>query len=102
MEGSIISSVFFVVSVILLYMGIFRIKKSENPLNGVIWVMMNFISLLCWGAFCGGIINMLHIPVNIVSMGVIYLASAAVLFFKIKKDGETQIYVWKKYDILYT
>ncbi|EOT28306.1 hypothetical protein C805_00448 [Eubacterium sp. 14-2] len=102
MEGSIISSVFFVVSVSLLYVGIFRIKKSENPLNGVIWVMMNFISLLCWGAFCGGIINMLHIPVNIVSMGAIYLVSAAAVFFKIKKDGETQNYEWKKYDIIYT
>ena len=102
MEGSIISSIFFVISFGLLYTGVFRIKKSDKSLNGLIWVMMNFITILCWGAFGAGVLNMVRIPINIVSIGVLYLVSAAILFLKIRKDGELQKYEWKKYDIIYT
>lgn len=101
MEGSIVSSIFFVISFAALYTGVFRIKKSEKKLNGIIWVMMNLITVLCWGTFCAGIINMVKIPVNIVSMGIVYVCSAAVLFWKTYRDGETQNYEWKTYDIIY-
>lgn len=101
MEGSIISSIFFVISFGLLYAQVHRIKKSEKKLNGIVWGMMNFITVLCWGTVCAGIINMVGIPVNIVSIGLIYFISAGVLFWKIRKDGEVQKYEWKKFDIVY-
>lgn len=101
MEGSVISSIFFTVSFGLAYAGAFRIKKSEKPLNGVTWVMMDFITVLCWGALCAGLINMVRIPVNIVSIGLAYLAFGAALLYKAHKDGETQVHEWKRYDLLY-
>lgn len=101
MEGSVISSIFFMVSFGAVYAGAFRLQKSEKPLNGVVWVMMDFLTVLCWGAFCAGLINMVRIPVNIVSMGLVYLVSGAALFYKAHRDGETQEYQWDRYDFLY-
>ena len=40
------------------------------------------------------------VPVNIYSMGMLYTALAAGIFFLIKKEGMKQEYVWKKYDFL--
>lgn len=102
MEGSIISSIFFVISFALLYAGVYRVKKSEKTLNGIVWLMMNLITVLCWGTVTAGIINMVKIPVNIVSIGVVYLISAITLFWKTKRDGEVQKYEWKKFDIIYS
>ena len=46
MEGSVISSIFFMVSFGAVYAGAFRLQKSEKPLNGVVWVMMDFLTVL--------------------------------------------------------
>ena len=83
-----------------LFWTVLNLKKSSKNLNGIEWIFVSIIVILCYGTIWAGVINLIHIPVTILSMGIIYLLTAGVLLWFNKKNG-TQTYDWYKYDIFF-
>lgn len=98
MNGSLVATILFVVSCIVLYAGLLLKKKSNNELNGVSWLILSVITVFCYVTVVAGVINIVRIPVNIWSIGIIYLITGIFLLISIKKENECQKYVWEKYD----
>ena len=101
MEATIFGTIFFPLSFILMLVSVFQIKKTSNILNGVSWLIISFVSVLCYGAMAAGIINIIKIPVNIISVGIIYTFTGSLLQIIIKKENEKQSYNWELYDFIY-
>ncbi len=101
MEASIFGTVLFVASFVLLFVSVFQFKKSNNILNGVSWLIISLISILCYGMMAAGIINIINIPINIISVGIVYLITGVFLQIIIRKQNEKQKYKWESYDFGY-
>ncbi|NBH13612.1 hypothetical protein D3Z36_05330 [Lachnospiraceae bacterium] len=102
MNGSIIASVLYVTGFLLCYAEIFLFPKSDKKLNGVMWLLLSLLAEMCWGGLTAGIINIIHIPINLYSMGVVHLLSAVLLAVKIHRGKERQQYRWSWLDILFS
>lgn len=101
MESSIFGTILFVASFVLLFISVFQIKKTNNILNGMSWLIISFVSILCYGTMTAGIINIIGIPVNIISVGIVYLITGTMLQIAISKGNARQRYLWELYDFLY-
>ena len=102
MSGSIIASILYVTGFLLCFSAVLLLKKSDGKLNGVMWLILSLLAQLCWGGLVAGIINIVHIPINIYSIGLVYLITAALLGFKIYRDKCVQKYEWHLLDILFS
>lgn len=102
MTGSIIASILYVTGFVLCFAAIFLLPKSEQKLNGVMWLVLSLLAEMCWGGFVAAIINIVHIPINIYSMGIVYLVSAVLLGVKSYREKKIQSYEWSLLDILFS
>ena len=102
MNGSMVASILYVTGFFTLFAAIFLLPKSEKKLNGVMWLILALLAEMCWGGLVAGVINIVHIPVNIYSIGLVYLVSAAVLAVKIHQERRIQKYEWSLLDILFS
>jgi len=100
LHGTIFGTVFYPLALILCVYGVYSLKKSYQTLNGFVWLVLSFLITIAAGGITAGILSPLHIPMNVYSMGVVYLLFGAGLLYVIKKEGKRQSYVWEKYDFL--
>ena len=82
---SIAASVFFVVCYLLLAGGAYFYKKSEEKFYGITWLSLIFLMIQCYHAFLAAILNVIHIPVNLVTFGIFDLVAAAFFWYFIYK-----------------
>lgn len=101
MQATVLGSVFFIVGFLLAYVGIFRFKKSEKTLDLFTWLILTFIIVICVGSLGAGLLQIIHIPINIISVGVILLSVGGVFTFFEVKNKEKQKYQLDKWDIVY-
>lgn len=66
----------------------------------MLWLVLSIVIALCHGAVFAGIIDLIHIPVNLYSMGAIFALTAGVIWFLIRKSGTKQEYLWDKFDVI--
>ena len=92
MESSIAASLFFIVAWGALASGIYFSKKSEKKLDAVTWVVADILVTTCWHVLVAAVINLLKVPVNIITIGIFDLCAGAVLWFRIYKSKERQRY----------
>ncbi len=102
MSGSIIASLLYVTGFLLCYAAIFLFPKSDKKLDGVMWLLLSLLTEMCWGGLAAGIINIIHIPINIYSMGIVYVLSAVLLGVKIRREKKIQKYRWSWLDVLFS
>lgn len=100
MNGSIFASILYTIAFVAFYVTMLLLKKSERKFNGVSWLVFTLLIELCWSGLIVAIINIVHIPINIWSVGIIYLLSAILVGIKIYREKEIQKYEWNLYDIL--
>lgn len=101
MATSIYASILFFISCIALFGGCFLYKKTEETLNGVKWLGICSVAIMCFWTLVAGIICLLHIPVNIISIGIVNLVAGGLLLFKVIKDRKWQKYHWDVLDFLF-
>ncbi len=99
MLSSIPYSILYLFSYFFIFSGFYIFKKSENKLNGVTWFSITFITLMCYNAFVAAVINLVYIPVNIVSSSVFNILAGAFLWYKIIKEKQRQTYKFSKFDL---
>ena len=71
MVGSFFATIIFSITSLVLFIGVFRIKKSDKDLNFVTWFIMSFLVVVFTDAFFCGMANLIKIPINL------FLISAA-------------------------
>lgn len=101
MEASIFSSILYFISCTVLFGGCFLYKKKEETLAGVKWLGICIVAIMCFQTLVAGIIWLLHIPVNIISIGIGNLVAGALLLLKVRKDKKWQKYRWDRLDFLF-
>ena len=100
LHGTIVGTAAYLAAIAACTVNIYRYRKSCQPMNGFVWVILSFLVAICTGSILAGVISLLHIPVNIYSMAVIYALLAALAAFQIRREGMVQEYEWEKFDFL--
>lgn len=98
MKVSIAASFFYVVALAACIFGVYRIKKSNKVLYGAVWIPISALLVTCYQCLLAAIGTILHIPVNIISVGMGDLIIAGVLWYFILKKKKTQSYKYEKTD----
>lgn len=92
MQISIPASVLYFGATMALILGVYQIKKSEKRLYGITWGAISIIAVTCFQVFTASILNLIHIPVNIISIGIFNLLPAVWMWYRIIKKQEKQKY----------
>jgi len=98
MYNSVPASLFFVVACAAAVSGIFVVRKSPKTLSGLAWAVASVITLTCWHALFGGLFTLAHIPVNLVSIGLVDLATGGLLWWRVWRQHDRQAYEWNAAD----
>ena len=98
---SYIGSVFCLIAFLAEWFSMWKSKKTDEKINAISWLCFSFSITLCLIALCAGIINLVHIPVTKVSVGIICAVLAGVNFVRMKRYG-VQKYDWDKLQIIGT
>ena len=86
------TTIFYGIAVLALLSGAFFSYKSERKQAGMTWMVLLLILMNCYHTFWAAILNVIHIPVNIISMGIIDLLTGGLLWFFIVKKKKWQRY----------
>ena len=97
---SLAASIFFVVCYFVLACGAYFYKKSEEKFFGITWIALIFLMIQCYHAFLAAILNVIHIPVNLVTFGIFDLVAGAAFWFLIYKRKEKQQYIYGIVDLV--
>lgn len=100
LHGTFFGTVFYLIAFAACVVSVYRFRKSHKPMNGFAWAVSSVLIVMSMGGVVAGVMSLLHVPVNLYSMAVVYAMLAAGVFYLIKKDGMTQEYVWEKFDFL--
>ena len=100
LHGTIIGTAVYLAAVIACTVNIYRYRKSCQPMNGFVWAVLSFLVTICMGSIMAGVISLVHIPVNIYSMAVVYALLALLAAYQIRREGMVQEYEWEKFDFL--
>ena len=84
---SYIGSVFCLIAFLAEWFSMWKSKKTDEKINAISWLCFSFSITLCLIALCAGIINLVHIPVTKVSVGIICAVLAGVNFVRMKRYG---------------
>lgn len=101
MKYTILSSVFFLISWIGLVSGTLVYKKSEQKLVGMLWIPLAILLSTCYHTLGAAVLNLLNLPVNIVSIGILDVFMALLIWFQVIRKKEIQQYKFAVIDIFY-
>lgn len=99
MQIAIIKSIIFVLAEVSLYVMLWRMKKSDKILPGLLWTCLTIITGMCYQGVVLGVLNIAKVPINIVTASVVAICSAIVMFILLK-DKERQQYEWCRYECI--
>lgn len=74
------NSILFMLSFLFLLVGLLLYPRSQKKLGFVQEAVMNFLVVMCYGAVGAGLISNLKLPVNLISMSLLYLILAIVIW----------------------
>lgn len=100
LHGTIFGTLLYLVAFLVCMGMVYRFRKSYKAMSGMVWMILSFLITISAGSIAAGLISPLHIPVNLYTMGVIYLAFAFLIGWQIRKEGMYQSYTWEKFDIV--
>ncbi|MDE7434618.1 MAG: hypothetical protein K2N01_02165 [Lachnospiraceae bacterium] len=98
MVSSLGASVFFGAAVVALYTGAFLWKKEENRVSGLKWVILLAVLLGCYHTFAAALLDIVHLPVHLWSVGVLDLFPAGFFWYGVLYKKQRQCYDWKLVD----
>ena len=87
------SAVFYLLSIVCLWISFFLIRKSEAKISAAIWFICSAFFVICNQVFFAAIFNQFHIKISIISIGIINLIVASVCIFFITRLGIQKYYI---------
>lgn len=100
LNATIIGTILYPLAFFACVCGVYQYRKSCKVLSGFVWLILSYLISMCMGTMIAGLLSPLHIPINIYTMGIVYLLLAVGIFYLIKKQGTKQQYTWEKFDII--
>lgn len=97
-----IDSLFYILSNVLLIVAFLRLKKTDEKLNLLKWIVISFGLLFCYNAILVFILSFVMIPAYLLNLTIINFLISIILFILIKKSYNCQKYFIKKRDIIVT
>ena len=101
MGWNIGSTAFFAAAVIIVWSSIFGLYKSEEKQTGVTWIVMLLILLNCYHTFWAAVLDLVHIPINIISIGIIDMITGGIVWFFNWKKKKYQKYEFAVSDLMF-
>ncbi len=95
------ASIFFALSAGSLFLGSFLYKKSEQKRSAVVWGIILFLLLGCFHALAAAVLDLLTIPVNIISVGICDLFLSVYFWWRIIRRKERQQYEIIPIDVIF-
>ena len=100
MESNMPISLFFIVAFLSLFCTTIMIRKTDRKLLLVQEIIITIITIVCYGALIAAILTALKCPVNILSIGIVYLLTAICIFFWMRKKKTYQHFEWSWFDFV--
>ena len=97
MNCSIIASLIFLIGAGSLFLSVFFWKK----LFALQWIIILIIVLSCYHTLISGIFQVLCIPINVISIGVVDLISSIFFWYIIIKYKDIQHYKFELVDLIF-
>ena len=95
-------NIFYLVSVLLLFTTAMLIKKVEKKINFISSFIMAIIAFLCYQTILAYFLDLVRIPISLLTMGIINILVSIILWSIIRLKGkQIQKYTIKKQDILF-
>lgn len=98
MVGNLGVSAFFGIAAAALYTGAFLWKKEDGKPSGLKWLILLAVLLGCYHTFAAAVLDLIHIPVNLWSVGVCDLFPAVFFWYRILRKDQRQRYAWRPVD----
>lgn len=92
---------FYFISFTILLILIFKFKKNEKKVNGISYFIFSFLFVWCYEAVSAGLLNLAHIPINLITVSISDIIAIVVLLIVYVKSGkEKQEYYWNYKDFI--
>lgn len=101
MQPSAPASILYLVSLLALFSGFFLMKKSEKKLYAVTWLPLSAVAIMCYQTLTAALLDLVHLPVNIISVGIFNLLLGAVCWYGVFRTKERQQYLCEAADIIF-
>ena len=94
-------SILYFISFSAILILLFTYKKNEKSVNGVSYLVFSFLLVWCYEAVGAGLLNLLNIPINLISITTCNVIAAAVVLVLYKRYGkQKQQYYWECKDFV--
>ena len=74
-------TVFYIISFLVWVGAVFWLPRTKEKENGLIWLVVTLVLYECWVAFVSGLMSLVHMPVNLISISIANTVSAVAIFF---------------------
>lgn len=81
--------------------GFFFYRKTEAKSYAITWMGLTILLITCYQTFCAAILNVVGVPINIISMGIADLIPAIWFVYQITKTKKVQKYCFEKVDAVF-
>ncbi|MGN0151441.1 MAG: hypothetical protein ACI39Q_03115 [Wujia sp.] len=88
----VIKSVVYILELFALLSGGYMYRKSENRLHGATWIPVTALAVMGYQTLMAAVLSLVHLPVNIVSIGICDLLAALALWWCVLRTGKIQYY----------
>ena len=92
MEANILISIFFVAACLSLTGSVLCTRRSDEKLSLIPEIVLCFLGVISYGALVSGVLSLIHIPVNILSVGIVYLLTSSIFWFFLFQKKKWQSY----------
>ena len=93
--------IFYLVSIILLIVGVMLIKKSENKLNFIGTLVVTIVGFLCYQVIIAYFLDLVRIPITLITYAILNNVIFIVLISIVFKQKQIQKYEIKKQDLIF-
>ena len=94
--------IFYLLSVLLLIVGVLLFKKTESKQNFIGSFILTLVGFLCYQTIIAYFLDLVRIPISLLTMGILNTIIFLVLIgITILKKKQVQVYTIKKQDIIF-
>lgn len=94
------TSIFFLFAFLLCLTSYLLIFKSKESVSFIRSIVVCYLTELCTGALFAFLLSLLSVPINLISMGCVYLFISLLVFFYIYRKKQVQKYYFDRIDLI--
>lgn len=101
MQITVWASILYLFSLLAVMSGFLVYRKTERVLFGATWLPLSALAVMCYQTLAAAVLELFHLPVNIISVGMFDLLAAVALWYVVLHSKKRQQYTFAKLDIIF-